>query len=77
MTMSGIFADIGRGVPLLHLYGEVGGCPPLSTLLEAVLLRLRAPVADRAAVPVPALPRGASPARAGQLPLGRGGHTAD
>lgn len=73
----GTIADIGRGVPLLHLYGEAGGCPPLSALFEAVLLRLCAAVADRAALPVPALPCGASLARAGQLPLGRGGHTAD
>lgn len=72
-----MIADIGRGVPLLHLYGEAGGRSPLSTLLETMLLRLRAAVVDGAAIPVPALPRVASPARAGQLPLGRGGHTAD
>lgn len=72
-----MIADVGRGVPLLHLYGKAGGRPPLSALLETMLLRLRAAVVDGAAISVPALPRFASPSRAGQLPLGRGGHSAD
>lgn len=70
-------ADVGGGVPLLYLYGETGGCTPVSSLLEVVLLRLRATMADRAAVPMPSLPGVPAPARAGELPLGGGGHPAD
>lgn len=75
--MWGGVADPGGGVPMLHLYGEAGGCPPVPSLLEAVLLRVRAAMADGAAVAVPALPGGAAPARTGQLPLGRGSDPAN
>lgn len=70
-------ADVGGGVPLLHLYGEAGGCAPVPALLEAVLLRVRAALADGAALAVPALPRRAAPPRACKLSLGGGGHPAD
>lgn len=70
-------ADIGGGVPLLHLYGEAGGRTPLPSLLEAVLLCVRTAMADGAALAVPALPRSPAPARARQLPLGGGGHPTD
>ncbi|KAL1477629.1 hypothetical protein MTO96_017093 [Rhipicephalus appendiculatus] len=30
----------GRGVPLLHLHGTAAGCPPVSPLLQALLLCL-------------------------------------
>lgn len=70
-------ADIGGGVPLLHLYGEASGRTPLSSLLQAVLLCVCATMANGAAVAVPALPRGSASPRAGQLPLGRGGNPAD
>lgn len=70
-------ADIGRGVPMLHLYGETGGRTPMSSLLEVMLLCVRAAMADRAAVPMSSLPGVTAPARAGELPLGGGGHPAD
>lgn len=70
-------ADVGGGVPLLHLYGEAGGCTPVPSLLEALLLCVRAAMADGAAIAVPALQGSPAPARARQLPLGRGGHAAD
>ena len=72
-----IVADVGGGVPLLHLYGEAGGRTPVPSLLEAVLLCLRAAMVDGAAITVPSLQGGPAPARARQLPLGRGGHAAD
>lgn len=70
-------ADFSGGVPLLHLYGEAGGRTPLSSLLEAVLLRLRAAMADGAAVAMSPLSSSAAPSWTSQLPLGRGGHAAD
>lgn len=62
---------------MLHLYGEAGGCASVSALLEVMLLCVRTTLADGAAVAVSALPSLAAPARAGQLPLGRGGDAAD
>lgn len=62
---------------MFHLYGEVGGRPPVSPLLEVMLLRLREAMADGAAVAMSSLPRGAAPARAGELPMGGGGDPAD
>lgn len=62
---------------MLHLYGEAGGRSPMSTLLEALLLRLRAAMADGAEVAMSSLPGLPALARAGQLPLGGGGHPAD
>lgn len=72
-----MFADVGGGVPLLHLYGETGGCAPMSPLLEVMLLCLRATMADGAEVPMSSLPSVVASARAGELPLGRGSHPAD
>lgn len=72
-----LILDVGRGVPLLHLYGEAGGRPPVPTLFEVVLLCVREAMAYGAKVPVSSLPRGASPARAGELPLGGRSHAAD
>lgn len=63
-------ADVGGGVPLLHLYGEAGGCTPMPALLETVLLCVCAEMADGAEVAVPSLPRCSAPARARELPLG-------
>lgn len=56
-----MIADFSGGVPLLHLYGEAGGRTPMSSLLEAVLLCLRAAVADGAALAMSPLSRGAAP----------------
>lgn len=70
-------ADVGGGVPLLHLYGEAGGRTPVPSLLEVVLLCVCAAMANGAALAVPSLPGSSAPARARQLPLGRGGHPAD
>lgn len=69
------FPDPGGGVPVLHLYGEAGGRPPLPSLFEALLLFLRAAMADGAEVTVPPLSCLPAPSRAGQLPLGGGGHS--
>lgn len=62
---------------MLHLYGEAGGRPSVSSLLEAVLLRLRAAMVDRAEVAMSPLQGLPAPARAGQLSLGGGGHPTD
>lgn len=72
-----VIADAGGSVPVLHLYGEAGGCTPMPSLLEAVLLCVREAMADGAALPVSALQGFSAPARARQLPLGRGGHPAN
>lgn len=45
----------GRGVPLLHLYGEVAGCSSLPSLFQALLLLVYQKVVDRAEITVPAL----------------------
>lgn len=55
------FTDVGGDVPVLHLHGEACGRAHVSPLLEALLLRLRATMADGAAVPVPALSRSPAP----------------
>lgn len=61
---------------MFHLHGEAAGRTPVSALLQAMLLPVHPAVADGAAAAVPALPRQPSPTRAGQLPMGRGGHAA-
>ena len=65
-----------RRVPLLHLHGEAAERAPLPALLQALLLPLHPEVADGAAVAVPPLQGVAAHSRAGQLPLGGGGHAA-
>lgn len=72
-----VIVDAGGGVPVLHLYGEAGRRTPVPSLLEVVLLCLRAALADRAEVTVPALSGGPAPPRARQLPLGGRGHPAN
>jgi hypothetical protein len=66
----------GRGVPLLHLHGEIAGRAPVSALLQAVLLPVHSQVAHGDQVAVSALQGFAAPARAGQLPVGGGCHPA-
>lgn len=56
--------DAGGGVPVLHLHGEAGGRPPVPALLEAVLLFVRAAMADGAAVSVSSLSGLPAPPRA-------------
>lgn len=71
------FTDVGGGVPVLHLYGEAGGCPSVSSLLKALLLRLCAAMAYGAKVPMPPLPCRSAPPWAGELSLGGRSHTAN
>ena len=61
---------------MLYMHGEAAQRAPLSALLQALLLRVHTSLADRAALAVSALSRLAAHQRAGQLPLGRRGHSA-
>ena len=76
LTHSRRISEPGGGVPLFHLHGPSTGRPPLPPLLQALLLHVHPPLADRAAQSVSALPSQPAPARAGQLPMGPGGHAA-
>lgn len=77
LTDMSMFTDSGGGVPLLHLYGKAGRRTLVSSLLKVVLLRVCTKMANGATITMPALPRRLASSRAGELPLGGRGHSAD